>query len=84
MYHPGDIRIAIEFCPDRKEHHGMCFNSDHCHELNDSRDDLRSIRLPALYLDHSCNQWVIGGIAEAENMILDLRAAIGRLQELKR
>lgn len=35
----------------------------------------------ALYLPHSCNEWVIGGKGEAEQMIVDLKEAIHGLKQ---
>ena len=33
-----------------------------------------------IYLPHSCDEWVIGGISEAEQMIEDLKIAIEKLR----
>ncbi len=35
---------------------------------------------PEIILPHSCDEWVIGGKEEAEQMIIDLREAIKKLE----
>jgi hypothetical protein len=46
-----------------------------CDSYNDYKEAL-GIQLP-----HSCDAWVIGGVAEAKQMIADLEEAISKLSE---
>ena len=50
-------------------------------ETFDSNDDYRDGVF--VHLPHSCNTWVIGGIAESEALIEDLRLAIEKLKAEK-
>lgn len=36
-----------------------------------------------IFLPHSCDEWTIGGIDQAEELIADLKELIKKLKELK-
>jgi hypothetical protein len=48
----------------------------------DSRNDYKT--LFSIYLPHSCDKWVIGGIEEAKSLIEDLTEAINIFETKRR
>lgn len=63
MYHKGDIKIYNGYLSDPKE-------GEYPSRFKDK---------PCLIMPHSCDEWVIGGIKEAELMITDLQKAVKAL-----
>jgi len=43
-------------------------------EPMDSKNNFENVH--AIYLSHSCDNWVIGGVEEAEQLVSDLQQAI--------
>lgn len=79
MYKHGDLRLVTPPCESTDED-GLCdWEGVHFHSVYDSRlrdnDPLRDRRAPAVFLPHSCSEWVIGGIEEIDLLIADLNAA---------
>ena len=66
MYQKNDIEVDYFTGIDAKE--------DSYNEEGYKYKDKKVIALP-----HSCDDWIIGGKEEAEQMIKDLREAIGKL-----
>lgn len=52
------------------------------YEPQDPRNGYKGVKGPALYLPHSCDEWVIGGEEEIKALIGDLNAALERIKEL--
>lgn len=85
MYKKGELQIVTPPCETADET-GLCdYEGVHCHSVYDSRmkddDPLRDRRAPAVYLKHSCSEWVIGGIEEIDALIADLTEARKLLTE---
>lgn len=85
MYKRGDLRLVTPFC-DTADETGLCdYEGLHHHSVYDSRmkddDPLRDRRSPAVFLPHSCSEWVIGGIAEIDALIADLTEARKQLTD---
>ena len=82
MYERGQLQIVTPEC-EMCDEDGLCSydgDPDHKHSVNDSttRDDdpRRTRKSPAVFLPHSCGEWVIGGPDEIKMMIEDLQAAL--------
>ena len=81
-YKAGDAKIA------RDCGHPECQESRECERTMDDRGvpDSRSddegewLKRDVIYLPHSCDEWVIGGPAEARAMVADLNVLIGKLE----
>ena len=65
-YERGMVKVATPKCAD------VCLNREHEHYVS-------STNLPAVYLPHSCDEWIIGGRKEVEAMIADLQNALAAL-----
>jgi hypothetical protein len=61
-YQRGDVSVAVPRCADPS-------TCEHDHRFYHGTE-------LTVYLPHSCNEWVIGGVAEVEMMIEDLQAAL--------
>lgn len=82
MYQKGKLRIVTPPC-DTTDEDGMCdqdYDPAHKHSVYDSAvpdaHPFKKRTAPAVYLDHSCGDWVIGGEAEIRALIEDLQAAL--------
>lgn len=84
MYKKGLIDITTPKCASYDHNFGICDNEGepgHVHyTLDDSRDDLNNIKPPCVFLPHSCDEWIVGGIKEVENMIEDLVEVLKKLK----
>jgi len=65
MYKKGDLEVAVVSYDAREE--------------NGYDDDYKYANKKVIQLPHSCDEWVIGGKEEAEQMIEDLKEAITKL-----
>jgi hypothetical protein len=72
MYEPGEIRIAPRGC--QSDENGYCDNELHDHPT-DARTDYKPA-YGAVFLPHSCEEWVIGGPEQIRALIHDLEAAL--------
>jgi hypothetical protein len=84
MYAKGKLQIVTPPC-DTADETGLCdYEGVHHHSVYDSsvRDDdpRRDRRAPAVFLPHSCSEWVIGGKAEIQALIEDLQAALAGME----
>ncbi len=86
MYNKGDLRIIKKPCESTKEEDGFLFCDDsyedgwpHVHQLTSDyreNDYNLDLRYPTVYLDHSCDEWVIGGVDQIKTLISDLQDAL--------
>lgn len=77
MYKAGDINISPN-CP--KAEDGDCnlgFESDHYHPYDANGDYVPLFG--GVYLNHSCDSWVIGGPEQIRLLIKDLQNALIKL-----
>lgn len=73
MYERGDLCIAPGWCS--RDENGDCPLHEHSH-IHPLDSALQYKRLfGGVFLPHSCDSWVIGGVAEIDALIEDLRAA---------
>ena len=87
MYKTGDLQVLDPECPSTDED-GYCDETwspknSHNHMVVDSRVDYKHWR-NAVYLPHSCDEWVIGGEEEVKAMIQDLQETLRKLENLKK
>lgn len=61
-------------CAAAIENEGECYEDGHQHPTS-------YLPLGAVFLPHSCDEWVIGGEAEITALIADLQAIRAKLQE---
>lgn len=78
-YKPGQVTIYDpSICPNKDEY-GWCDCKTDFHEVG-PYDILRDYPdQKAVFLPHSCDQWIIGGKDEIKAMIADLQAALEAL-----
>lgn len=67
MYEKGDLKVSLDGNPPGVYDSALPFNG-------------QSLPIHA-YLPHSCEEWVIGGVAEIKALIEDLTAALEALNE---
>lgn len=82
MYKKGDILITSPQCKWAKEDdsHEFWCDCGEQHSVSDARHVQKEgksgfdsdVNHPCVYLDHSCDNWVIGGIEEVQQMMIDL------------
>ena len=73
MYTPGDVTISWKYPDSRTDN-----ERDTDYVESDARADeypMPNERWPLVYLPHSCDQWIIGGIEQIDQMIADLQLA---------
>lgn len=78
MYKAGDLEININKGPCKLDE-GYCENYEHNHSLDARNYDEKRYFGNEVYLPHSCDSWVIGGVKEVELLIGDLLAALDKL-----
>lgn len=85
MYKKGDLVILDPPCEEYIKHGGYpddlesdCFEHEtgHEHTVNDSNMSYSAVEYPAVYLNHRCDQWVVGGPEQIKELISDLQAAL--------
>ena len=65
MYHKGDVKLV-----------------EPQHWITDAKDNNYSrIMAPCAYLEHSCDEWAIGGIENIKQMITDLQDVLKEMGE---
>ncbi len=83
MYRKGDLKTIDPPCDDNyKPGYGGCDSFlDHRHTILDHRgDDGDYTMSPCVYLPHSCEEWVIGGVEQIKDLIADLLKEWERLE----
>ncbi len=81
MYTQGLIKITIPDCPNQETEEP--WETEHLHEIRDARESKTHSTEPVAYLPHSCQEWVIGGASEIEQMIADLKHALMEIESKK-
>jgi hypothetical protein len=83
-YKPGDLKILTP-CAHPKDAEGYCDSDDYCdyrRTLSDARTkeggSYREYGPGSFYLEHSCDEWVIGDRADAEALHADLSRLLGK------
>lgn len=77
-YKPGQVTIYDPSVCTKKDEDGWCECENDFHTVpSDIRRDYPNQK--AVFLPHSCNEWVIGGKEQIEAMISDLQAALKAL-----
>lgn len=57
---------------------------EHRHSVLDARtEDADATKYPAVYLPHSCDKWVIGGVEEICALISDLKSMLQAIEANK-
>jgi hypothetical protein len=83
MYQKGDLKITKMPC-ETMDADGYCdteYDDEHTHVIGDFRGRKNYIAPElAVYLPHSCDEWVIGGVAEIELMVADLQNALSQIK----
>lgn len=80
MYHPGDLIIVGEReVEERKNILSMLPRID-AREV-DGYDNPQHLQQPFVYLPHSCDGWIIGGLEAADALIADLMRARDLLRD---
>jgi len=79
MYNKNELSIVDKPCNENFDEDFDCDNYDHIHKIYDSSLDCI---YPTMYLPHSCDEWVIGGIKEARLLIKDLQLAIKEIERI--
>ena len=86
MYKKGELEISNPLCAGCKEEF-MCpeWNEPgHNHDVHMyASDDDNLPNTDIVYLPHSCDEWIIGGIPEVKALIQDLAAALHKLRGAK-
>ena len=83
MYIKDALRIVDPPCDNIDEAVEDC-DDDHHHQILDSgegHEDYVYMKAPCVYLDHSCDNWVIGGPKEVEVLIEDLQKVLHKWQD---
>lgn len=82
MYKPREAKVALRPPPDMDELHILTDEElNYDGPYHDSRSDNTELEHPVIYLPHSCDAWVIGGIKEAEQLISDLQLLIQYIKD---
>lgn len=83
MYKKGDLKLVDPPCSsyNREEDVLMCVDPTHVHLVDDARNVEECISAPCVYLPHSCDEWVIGGMENVRQMIEDLQVAFFQLSK---
>lgn len=86
MYKKGDLKLVDLPCEtfniDEDDYISCDKDYEHVHYVVDSRQDgYVKIQHPCVYLPHSCEEWVIGGPDQIEQLISDLKEALEIIQE---
>ena len=71
MYKQGDVKLLDPPCPTTEED-GWCGNDQHIHALDNEWGETFMVGTQCAYLDHTCEDWIIGGPDEVRTMIDDL------------
>jgi len=81
-YKRGDLKLTD--CDDDTFEHDHW--NDPCVYVRDSKKDIPRGLAPVgtAFLDHSCSEWVIGGIEEMEALRDDLQQAIQNVKDFER
>ena len=74
MYVKGELMLVDPPC-NAKRH-----DCDHKHEIMDTKHDYNYVKSPCAYLEHSCDDWVIGGPEQIEMLISDLKVALLKMR----
>lgn len=78
MYEKGLLKIIDPPCSTMGDEYD-CFEWEHVHSLRDSRSKESNVTV-AVYLPHSCDNWVIGGPDQIQALINDLQEALTKLR----
>ena len=84
MYKSGEVKLSV-VCSEEygtEEYDKFMDSIDWSFErliIYDSRELEGKIIYPVAYLPHSCDQWVIGGKEEVQQMIEDLKVILEKL-----
>lgn len=76
MYRKGELKITVPPCEEAAaDPDGTCFSDEHAHTIfGDPKAPVGTAFLP-----HSCDEWVIGGKEQIQELIDDLLAVLDKM-----
>lgn len=76
MYRKGELQVTVPPCAEMlADPNGECFSDDHKHSLI----SLPLGQPPTAFLPHSCNEWIVGGKEQVQELIDDLLAVFATM-----